>query len=330
LKLLLYDQDYKVKQDAGFITGKEGFDLEWKILEGCIQKSLPVVLADLTNMIRIGDVCFLGGPDPLPVEVKRSKTSGARAARQQQLLAEVTAFYQNDGAATFKGLHNVERLPMPDGPDYRQLMNDCIRQAHTDGCSIVSPEPGLHYVAITSIDKMGKLDELVRSPWVLPRVLTADPSWIPCLPFTLTLEPDNLIPFIAGDVAVFVMTDMEYLKSLFLKHGSHATMIMDGKNAIQLCIDPSDLIQGVIRVSELHFGRVALEFQSLAWFAKENAIKQERDCSMTLEEFESLPRDSFCFEVPEAWKQVRDFYADAPNVDGHASSATSCLSPPGA
>jgi hypothetical protein len=313
LKLLLYDQDYNIKQEAGFITAKEGFDLEWEVLEGCLQKGLPVVLSDLTNMIRIGDVCSLAGEDPLPLEVKSSKTSGARAARQQQLLNEVTAFYQNDGAEKFKGLHNVGRLPMPGGDDYRRLMNDCIQQARADGYSIVSPEPGLHYAAVTSIDKMGILDELVR-PWVLPRLLTADPGWVPCLPFTVTLEPDNLIPFIAGKVAVFVMTDMEYLKSLFLQHGSHATMIMDGQSAIQLCVDPNNLMRGVVRISELHFGRVALEFQSLAWFAKENAIsKQERERSFTLEEFEALPKDSYCFEIPEAWRQVRDFYQDALN-----------------
>jgi hypothetical protein len=61
---------------------------------------------------------------------------------------------------------------------------------------------------------------------------------------------------------------MEYLKTLFLQHGSHATMIMDGVSAIQVCADPEDLMRGVYRISELLFARVALEFQSLAWFAR--------------------------------------------------------------
>lgn len=38
LKMLLYDQDYNVKQEAGFGTGKEGFTLEWEILEHCVRK----------------------------------------------------------------------------------------------------------------------------------------------------------------------------------------------------------------------------------------------------------------------------------------------------
>jgi hypothetical protein len=109
-----------------------------------------------------------------------------------------------------------------------------------------------------------------------------------------------------------VLTDLEHLKSLFEQHASHATMIMDGMSAIQLCVDPSDLMKGVFRVSELHFGRVALEFQSLAWFAKENAVSTQRSIrSMTREEFEVLPEGSYWIEVPDSWRQVKDYYSDA-------------------
>lgn len=311
LKLLFYDQNYQVKQEAGFITGKSGFDHEWKILEHGIGSGVPVVLSDLTNMIRIGDICALADSDPVPIELKSSMTSGARAARQHLLLDEVSTFFKNDGAKQFKGQYNVERYAIAEGPDYRQQMNDCIRQARLDGYAIVSPEPGLHYVAMTATEKMEKLGDLLQ-PWVLLRGLSAQLDWVPCLPFTLTLEPENLIAFIGGTVGVFVLTDMKHLKSLFLQHGNHATMIMDGHSAIQLCIDPSDLMRGVLRISELHFGRVALEFQSLAWFAKESAISQQApERTMTREEFEALPRESYCFEIPEAWSQVKDFYAEA-------------------
>lgn len=309
LKMLLYDQDYNVKQEAGFITGKEGFALEWEILEHCVRKGYPVVLSDITNMIRVGDICFLGGVDPLPLEVKTGNASGPRAARQQQLLQEVTSFYRNDGAKQFKGLPNVERHAMPSGPDYRNLMNDCIRQARADGYALVSPEPGLQYVALTAVDQMANLQDLLK-PWVLPRILTPSLGWVPCLPFTLTLEPDNLVSFISGKIAVFVLTDMEYLKALFLQHGSHATMIMDGVSAIQVCADPEDLMKGVYRISELHFARVALEFQSLAWFAKENAVnKQPGPATISREEFEALPEGSYCFQIPEAWAGGKDYYA---------------------
>ncbi len=87
-------------------------------------------------------------------------------------------------------------------------------------------------------------------------------------------------------------------------------MIMDGVSAIQICSDPGDLMKGVFRISELHFARVALEFQSLAWFAEENAVnKQPGPGTMTREEFEALPEGSYCFQIPEAWTQVKDFYA---------------------
>ncbi|MYN47632.1 hypothetical protein GTP23_21555 [Pseudoduganella sp. FT93W] len=66
----------------------------------------------------------------------------------------------------------------------------------------------------------------------------------------------------------------------------------------------------LLHISELHFARVALEFQSLAWFAKENAVnKQPGPATMTCEEFEALPEGSYCFQIPEAWAGVKDFYA---------------------
>lgn len=325
LKLLFYDKDYNVKQEAGFITGKGGFDREWKILEYGIASGVPVVLADITNMIRIGDICALAGADPCPIEVKSSNTSGARTARQQQLLDDVTNFWKNDGAAKFKGLHNVTRQVIPSGPAYQHLMNDCMRQARSEGFAVVSPEPGLHYVVMTSVDQLDQMSNLLR-PSVLLRSLTADPGWLPCLPFTLTLKPDNLIPFVQGKMAVFVLVDMAYLKTLFLNQGSYATMVMDGQSAIQLCLNPDDLMQGFARISELHFARVALEFQSLVWFVQENSLKVESPLpSMTKEEFDALPKEGFCFEIPKTWALAKDFYADAQTV---IDSSPALIQPP--
>lgn len=56
-------------------------------------------------------------------------------------------------------------------------------------------------------------------------------------------------------------------------------MLMDGFSSIQICLDPSDLVKGVFRISEQRFLRGVCEFQSLIWFADENstAIKSPPD-----------------------------------------------------
>lgn len=71
LKVLYYDDDYNVKEDAGFISGKEGFRQEWKVFKMGLRCNIPVVLCDITNVIHHGDVCALGMSDPVPIEVKR-------------------------------------------------------------------------------------------------------------------------------------------------------------------------------------------------------------------------------------------------------------------
>jgi hypothetical protein len=76
-------------------------------------------------------------------------------------------------------------------------------------------------------------------------------------------------------VSAFVLIDMAHLKSRLLEQGCHATMVMDGDCAIQLSIDPYDLMRGCMRVSELLFARVGLEFQSLKWFAQQHALKSD-------------------------------------------------------
>jgi len=309
LKHLLYDQNYQAKQEAGFISGKEGLLREWAILEYGIRAGVPVVLSDLTNMIRYGDVCALAAADPVPIEVKSSANSGTRVVRQAQQLDELLSFYKNDGATEFRGMPNVKRHTIASGPSYADLMNDCIAQALQSGGAMVSPEPGLHYVVGATEDGLDQFMSKLVSPTKIHWLLTPTPNWLPCLPFTLTLKPESLMAFLTRAVTVLVLIDMLHLKELFRKHGSHATMMMDGTWAIQLCVNPENLLEGVFRVSELHFARVGLEFQSLEWFAKENAIDlSEPVTSMSKEEFEVQPPNTVWTKVPDAWKAVRDFY----------------------
>ena len=68
LKHLYYDGHYQVKADAGFMTAngrfKPGFRLEYRYLKLGMRMGVPVVMADLTNVVRHADICALGGPNP--------------------------------------------------------------------------------------------------------------------------------------------------------------------------------------------------------------------------------------------------------------------------
>jgi len=313
LKHLYYDANYNVKESPGFLSGKAGFRREWKLLRKGIQMGVPVVLADLTNIVRHGDLCALAGRDPVPVEVKSSSNRNARTARQISQLYELANFYANDGAKSFRGKPNLRRevLQLPE-VNHFEAANECVTEALQQRFAMVQPEPGLRYLALRT-DNLDdrRLGEFL-APSILAHVLTPSPDWLPAYPFTLSLRPGNLVPFLLNRVAMLVLVDLAYLKALFTGHGVHATIMMDGVHAIQLCQDPTDLYQGVIRVSQQKFGRVAGEFQSLAWFAEETAramihVMQQETSADALQDM-LTGRDDTPWEIPPEWYSVRDCF----------------------
>ena len=69
LKHVYYNTDNPYpRNDAGFLTGSRGFDLEVKIARNLIQSGYPCLLTDLTNTVRHGDICLLHGSDPTLIE----------------------------------------------------------------------------------------------------------------------------------------------------------------------------------------------------------------------------------------------------------------------
>lgn len=311
LKHLYYDQHYNVKEGAGFMTGKAGFRREWKLLNQGIRMGVPVVLADVTNIIRHGDLCALAGEDPFLIEVKSSKNRNARTTRQIGQLQDLASFYANDGAEAFRGMGSVRRMELRlTEVNHEESANDCVAEALKLGFATVEPEPGLLYVALTSRDSGDRLAGLF-SPTIQPYVLAPSPDWLPAHPFTLSLNPNNLVQFLLGHVTVLVLIDLALLKALFAQHGVYATMMMDGTHSVQVCKDPDDLYKGVFRVSEQRFGRIAGEFQSLAWFAEETArsIDEVVPAVMTAEDLEAIKAEpKGCWEIPTDWHTVRDCF----------------------
>ncbi|MCY1258448.1 hypothetical protein D9M68_47070 [compost metagenome] len=317
LKHLYYDSNYNVKEDAGFISGKTGFRREWKLLTMGIRMGVPIVLADVTNIVRHGDICALAGEDPVPIEVKSSKNRNARTSRQLGQLHELASFYANDGAEAFRGLGPVRRMELRlEEVNHEGVANDCVSEALEHGFATVEPEPGLHYVAITGEDYDDQLASFL-SPTTMCYLLSPSLDWLPAYPFTLSLTPSNLVRFLQGRVKVLVFIDLALIKSLFAQYGRHATLMMDGTHAMQVCNNPSDLYQGVFRVSEQKFGRIAGEFQSLQWFAEETArsIDEFLPAAVTAEEFASIKSQGpQGYEIPSDWYTVRDcFSVDLPN-----------------
>ena len=311
LKHTFYDGDYKAKEVAGFMTEhgrlKRGFAREYRILCSGIKHNVPVVLCDLTNVIRYGDVCALGGADPVCLEVKASRNRNARTSRQVESLRELSEFYVNDGAPVFRGLQNVRReVSTVEEVDFRDLANACIAAGLKTGWSHVHPEPGLTYLACTEPDD-SKLAEIGINDSTCYYFLSARPDYhLPSYPFTLSMTSANCVAFMQQRFGLMVFIDLREVKAAFARLGAHATMLMDGTYSVQLTKTPENLMLGVFRASEQMLGRVATEFLSIEWFAE--AMSERFDVEpgppMTLDEAMALP--GTITEVPPAWADAVD------------------------
>ncbi|MEO8390732.1 hypothetical protein [Polaromonas sp.] len=320
LKYLYFDRNSDIKESAGFLTGKSGFRLEWRLVKLGIQMNVPVVLSDITNVIRHGDVCALAGADPLPIEAKSGKRLNARGIRQKADREELHNYFENDGAPLFRGMINLRRFEMH-APEinHNAAANACIDQSLSQVSATVEPEPGLRYVAIRSRDA----EVVVQS--VLPYAgkfhavyhLTPTLDWTPSYPFTLSLKPANLIDFVLGRVSFLVIIDIRQIKTHFKALGLHTTAQMDGNWAIQFCKDPDELAAGVFRITERGLAKVATEFKSLEWFVREMAealLRKPEDLThLSKEELEALPGAGW--ETPQGWLQARDLFDDSTSID---------------
>lgn len=311
LKHLYFDDDYVVKEESGFISGKAGFRNEYKALVYGLKRGIPIVLSDITNVIRHGDLCILAGEEPALIEMKSSKNRSARANRQIEQLLKLQQFFTNDQIENFRGVPLTIRTPFKeDDVNFEVVINEGVEKAlATNGLCVESPEVGLRYFIFTSDWFENNHLDLdihfgVRKEQSVIFNIVCDARMLPSYPFVLIFTPRNAASFIKGDFHIIVEIDFAEVKNKFKQLGLYATAILDGQCAVQVMLDASDIFKGVFRISEMLFGRVATEFLSLDWFIREQAIFAENfrfDFSESMFDEESLIRLN-------EWKSSKDAF----------------------
>ncbi len=278
LKHLYFDKNYSPKQEPGFISGKSGFKNEYKMLVMGIKMGVPVVMTDLTNIIRHGDLCALAAEEPVPIEIKSSRNRNARTDRQFEQLRELHAFFTQDEIYGYRGNHLTVRKALNyDEVNCQSELNNCIEATVLkNGFSSVTPEIGLRYFVFTNEwfqEKQLKLDSYFGKPKQNSIIvnIACDERLLPSYPFVLSMNPRNALLFMQNRINIIVEIDLLEVKNKFKKHKLHAIEILDGLHAFQIMIDENDILKGVFRISEMLFLRVATEFLSLDWFVREQA-----------------------------------------------------------
>jgi len=260
------------KQDAGFILGKEGLANELLLLKSALEHSVPAILVDLTNTIRHGDVCLLGGGDPCLIEAKLSKKMNRRGKRQKRSLEKLHTFYETDKCAGLRGIPEVQRRSHKTPEQtHIDVINECIREAMNGGHAIRQPEHGLYYFVAT--EKGPNLEECLKTLKPKNAFWTfflnehkANRTWAPYSPFTLSIDDsDHLWNFIRGNLFIYVFVEFDALRKIALDEGCEATVDPDdGEYPLRIQTPEG----GPLCISSNMLARIGLEFMSPGWIVR--------------------------------------------------------------
>ena len=280
IKHAYYETDeYKVKPDAGNITGKTGLINEVALLLEVIKHNVPAVLCDITNILRYGDVCLLGGSDPYLMEAKSRPTLNQRGKRQLAKLETLHGFLENDRAPNFRGAPGETTREKTSVPQkiYRDELNQCIQEAVKHGTATIEPEVGLRYSVIAH----GKPNfaKLMPAGYKKPIAFMwnsdkNDFSWAPYEPFLLTIrDPKHLYDFIQGSIFIVIMVDAEVLVSAMAREGWEASFRENTEYSLQWRHLESG---GIVGISNQFFARIAYECVSPRWVVECHAENVDR------------------------------------------------------
>ncbi len=248
LKQTFFDVDtVNPKQSGGFITDKAGTAAEISLLETAISYNVPAVLCDLTNVLRYGDICLLGDSDPVPIEVKSSKTKDSRSKRQKQKLRALSSFLAQDRSDGFRGLPGTTfRAEFAVPPkSFSGQLQAAIQQASGVGSTSFEVDGCLKVVVI--MEDTPDYDVLF-SGFGSSRVLVnavnqikTNKIWGCYYPYPLTLsEPAHYEGFVRGEIHIFTFLDLAAFEDNLALEGTRLSVEAD-ENDIQCQIHFSNL-----------------------------------------------------------------------------------------
>lgn len=271
-----FAQRTQAKERAGLISRQETFRRRYRALRLGTGMGIPVVLADVTNMVGQGDICVLAGSEPQPVELTSFVQRGCSGKLLDEELRRTMQLLAGGFPVDFRSTRNAPPPEIHPATAHAVHLNTCVQLGMESGIAQVLPEEGLRYVAIRTDhyqSNPGCLRALkgMASKSMMSIQVAPEMAWVPMQPFTLSMTAENAVLFMQGAFHLFVCIDLKVLVSHFASLGVHAIALMDGVTALQISNDPEDSGPGSYRVSEVIFQRISCEFIALRSFAQEMA-----------------------------------------------------------
>jgi hypothetical protein len=300
LKQTFFDVDSQnPKQSGGFISDKSGHETEVFWLETAISHNVPAILCDITNVLRYGDICLLGDSDPLPIEIKSSKTKDRRGKRQLQKLKSLYDFFKSDQREGFRGLPGTTiRTGFYAAPKtYSSRLQAAIGDAAKNGTASFEVDGCLKVAVIAEEGTdCGELFCGFGSDRVLANAVNAiktNKLWGCYYPYALTLsEPEHFERFVRGEIHIFTLLDMAAFENKLATDGVELA-VEANEYDIECRIKFFDLFpdcqEAFFVIGEHMMCRMWTDFMHPSWIVHNSIASVKNNAESMIEAFNGNP-----------------------------------------
>ena len=278
----IYGDRHELKQlarseDAGFITGKKGTRLERAILRASFKWGATVVMNDLTNNLRRGDITVFrpdlwpDGDSPIMLIEAKSGRGGnrQRAERQQQAAKEIMNYIHTDQRETEEG-HYLRIETNERSRHHFDAITRLAKSLPAKGWNAAEIEPGLHYVVIsckapsTAISQAFEFLQGTGRQWLVIDANDLKGAVFGYYPFPLCIfDAECLFQFYSGKFVINVVVDVSHVNQVVAAKNIRVEPIDNAWKVVSL--EPNEN-WGDRYVTPRAVGQLAGEFLSLRWF----------------------------------------------------------------
>ena len=147
------------KESPGFVSGKKGSRLERQILRRTSEMGITVILNDLTNCLRYGDITVPRGDGPfMLIEAKspnkKRKRLNERGERQLEAMNKINSYLASDNTQELFGIKGpfIRFSVKEEERNHISRLNELIEQGMNSGEAYDEIEEGLFYFVSTIPD----------------------------------------------------------------------------------------------------------------------------------------------------------------------------------
>ena len=143
-----------IKEAPGSLSGKKGSRLERKIFRRAFSLGHIVLLNDITNCLRYGDITVPKEDKFMVIEAKSGKRRTDRDIRQSAETQNLMKFFETDNTdRLYRQDRNTQRVGFGTQEiHYRDNINELVTAAIENGMSAMEVESGLFYIVSTKFD----------------------------------------------------------------------------------------------------------------------------------------------------------------------------------